>query len=231
MAKISVMVFAAGLGTRMGALTRDRPKPLVEVSGKPLIDHALALVDEINTSYIVINTHYKHEMLSAHLGDMGVKISPEFPDVLETGGGLKAALPMLQTNPVITLNSDAMWVGSNPLKGLINHWDGSRMDGLLLCVPPEQTNGYKGLGDFSMDARGMLCRQGNLVYSGAQIIKTELLDQIDDKVFSLNRLWDIMLKNKTLFGLSYSGLWCDVGTPEGIIEAENMILKEKSNEQ
>jgi MurNAc alpha-1-phosphate uridylyltransferase len=230
MVEISVLVFAAGLGTRMGALTSDRPKPLVEVLGKPLIDHALALVDEINTSHVVVNAHHKHEMLSAHLGDMGVKISSELPDVLETGGGLKAALPMLQTNPVITLNSDAIWVGPNPLKGLINHWDCSRMDGLLLCVPPEQKNGHKGLGDFSMDAQGILCRQGNLVYSGAQIIKTELLDQIDDKVFSLNRLWDIMLKNNTLFGLFYSGLWCDVGTPEGIIEAESMILKEKLND-
>jgi MurNAc alpha-1-phosphate uridylyltransferase len=225
MVEISVMVFAAGFGKRMGALTKDRPKPLVEVCGLPLIDHALALVNGIDKTHVVINTHYKHEMLQAHFADAPIKISLEFPDVLETGGGLKAALPMLETNPVITLNSDVVWAGKNPLQELINHWDSSRMDGLLLCIYPTQKYGHEGPGDFLMDAQGALCRQGDLVYSGAQIIKTDLLDQIDDKVFSLNRLWDVMLKKKTLFGIIYSGLWCDVGTPEGIIEAENLILK------
>ena len=231
MAEISVMVFAAGLGRRMGALTQDRPKPLVEVCGLPLIDHTLALLDGIDKTHVVINTHYKHEMLKAHLAGMSVKISPELPDVLETGGGLKAALPILKTNPVITLNSDVIWVGPNPLQELIDHWDSSRMDGLLLCIPSAQKYGHKGSGDFSIDAQGALCRQGAFVYSGTQIIKTDLLDQIDDKVFSLNRLWDIMLKKKKLFGISYSGLWCDVGTPEGIIEAESMILKKTLNDQ
>lgn len=227
MVEISVMVFAAGFGKRMGALTQDRPKPLVEVCGLPLIDHTLALLEGIDKAHVVINTHYKHDMLQAHLADIPVKISHEFPDVLETGGGLKAALPMLQTNPLITLNSDAIWVGPNPLQELINNWDSSQMDGLLLCIPTAQKYGHKGPGDFSIDAQGALCRQGPLVYSGAQLVKTDLLDQIDEKVFSLNLLWNVMLQKKTLFGMIYSGLWCDVGTPEGIIEAENMILKRR----
>ena len=227
MAEISIMVFAAGFGRRMGALTQDRPKPLLEVCGEPLIDHALALVGGIEKAQVVINVHYKHDMLQAHLSNKPVKISCELPDVLETGGGLKAALHMLQTNPVITLNSDAIWAGENPLKELIEHWDGSLMDGLLLCIPPLQKYGHNGLGDFSMDAQGTICRKGDLVYSGAQIIKTNLLEQIEDEVFSLNRLWDVMLKKKTLFGKVYSGLWCDVGTPEGIVAAENLVLKNK----
>mgnify|MGYP001162163850 FL=1 len=231
MVEMSVMVFAAGFGKRMGALTKDRPKPLLKVCGLPLIDHALALTDGIDKRSVVVNTHYKHEMLKAHLFKAPIKINSEFPDILETGGGLKAALPMLQTNPVVTLNSDAVWAGKNPLQELISHWDSSRMDALLLCIPPARRYGYKGSGDFLINAQGVLCREGDLVYSGAQIIKTGLLGQIDDKAFSLNRLWDFMLKKKTLFGMIYSGLWCDVGTPEGIIEAEHMFLKKTLNDQ
>ena len=225
MVEISIMVFAAGFGKRMGKLTQGRPKPLVEVCGIPLIDHGLALVEEIDKSHVIVNAHYKYEMLQAHVSGKSIKISYELPDLLDTGGGLKAALPMLKTNPVITLNSDAIWAGTNPLQELIDHWDSSRMDGLLLCIPPSQKYGHSGLGDFSIDEQGQLSRRGNYVYSGAQIIKTDLLMQIQDNAFSINRLWDAMLERNTLFGMVYSGLWCDVGTPEGIKEAENMILK------
>ena len=127
MVEMSVMVFAAGFGKRMGALTKDRPKPLLKVCGLPLIDHALALTDGIDKRSVVVNTHYKHEMLKAHLFKAPIKINSEFPDILETGGGLKAALPMLQTNPVVTLNSDAVWAGKTLCKnlsviGIVHEW-------------------------------------------------------------------------------------------------------------
>lgn len=221
----AVMLFAAGFGTRMGALTRDRPKPLIEVAGRPLIDHALALAEEIAPARIVVNTHYRPEMIAAHLAGRGVLISPEQPLILETGGGLKAALPLLGAGPVFAANTDAIWSGPNPLALLRAAWDPSRMDGLLVCVPPAQARGHGGAGDFVADAEGRLTRGPGLIYGGAQILATEGLTSIDAEAFSLNLLWDRMLAEGRLFGLIYPGQWCDVGSPEGIADAEDLLKR------
>ncbi len=219
----AVMLFAAGFGTRMGALTADRPKPLVEVAGRPLIDHALEVA--AGAKRIVANVHYKPEALVAHLQARGVAVSHEDP-ILETGGGLRVALPLLGAGPVMTLNTDAVWTGANPLDQLAAAWDGERMDGLLLVLPDALAG--KGAGDFVMDAEGRLTRARGArgaVYLGAQIVRTEGLLAVPDAVFSLNVLWDQMIATGRLFGVVHRGGWCDVGHPAGIAQAEAMLAR------
>ena len=213
----SVMIFAAGFGTRMGVLTADRPKPLIPVAGKALIDHALSVAAPRRT---VVNAHYCADMLRDHLG-ADVKMSFEDP-ILETGGGLKAALPMLGAGPVFTLNSDAVWAGPNPLDILETAWRPEKMDALLLLIPRENAVGHSGNGDF-INKNGVLTRGQGDVFTGAQIIKTDALSEIPDTVFSLNVLWDRMLAQSRVHGVAYAGKWCDVGTPQGINLAEDML--------
>lgn len=221
----SVMLFAAGFGTRMAPLTDNCPKPLIPVAGKPLIDHALDLVHEIMPSRVVANTHYLADQMAAHLHPLGVILSPEQPDILDTGGGLRAALPSLGSGPVMTMNTDAIWSGPNPLTLLRDAWQPDRMDGLLMCVPIPRAIGHAGTGDFILDDTGRVKRGAGEVFGGVQIIKPDLLDQIPERAFSLNRLWDMQMAQGRLFALSYPGQWCDVGHPEGIAQAEDLLRK------
>lgn len=218
------MLFAAGFGTRMGALTAQTPKPLLEVAGKPLIDHTLDLTQDQGFATIVANLHYLPERLETHLSKRNVTCIFEEPDILETGGGLKNALPHLGNGPIVTSNTDAIWLGPNPFDMILNAWDADRMDALLLCVPLQNCHGHSGAGDFVMASDGRLTRQpGGHVYGGIQILKTELLHGIEEKAFSLNLLWNQMLSKQRLFGLSYPGQWCDVGRPDGIDLAETLL--------
>lgn len=219
----AVMLFAAGFGTRMGALTKDRPKPLIEVAGKPLIDHALDLVNDLGPQRVVANLHYHADQLAAHLAPRGVLLSRESPEILETGGGLRAALPLLGSDPVFTLNTDAIWSGPNPLTLLRAAWDPDRMDALLMCIPIAQTIRHSGSGDFAADETGRITRGGGLVYGGAQILRTDGLHGFQQPAFSLNLLWDQMQQQDRLFALTYPGRWCDVGRPEGIAMAEGLL--------
>lgn len=219
----SVMLFAAGFGTRMGDLTADRPKPLIEVAGKPLIDHALEQITQYGADTVVANLHYKPEMLRDHLEPLGVRTSLEQPDILETGGGLRAALPYLGKGPCFTMNTDAVWQGPNPLALLADQWNSTKMDALLLCVPKARAEGHAGQGDFILSDTGQITRGAGLVYSGVQIIRPDLLHEIEEQAFSLNLLWDRMLSQGRLYGASYPGKWCDVGHPGGIVLAETML--------
>jgi len=219
------MLFAAGFGTRMKHLTAHQPKPLVKVAGRALIDRALALAYEANADPIVTNLHYLPHMLEQHLADSVVQTIREEPQILDTGGGLRNALPYLGTDPVLTLNSDAVWAGPNPLDLLLGAWDPSKMDALLVCVPKAQVHGRDGKADFEIDQSGRLHRGDEVVYGGAQIMKTDLLKTVSEKAFSLNVIWNKMAEQGRLFGLSYPGHWCDVGHPGGIAEAEAMLEK------
>jgi len=219
----SVMIFAAGFGTRMGALTARRPKPLIEVAGKPLIDHALGLARDWGAELIVVNLHYRGAMIRTHLAGTGVLFSEEAPDILETGGGLRAALPLLGDGPVFTMNPDALWSGPNPFGLLARAWEPARMDALLLCVGRGQALGHDGPGDFVVAGDGRARRGPGAVYSGVQILRTEGLHDIGETAFSLNRLWDRIERRGRLFALTYPGRWCDVGRPEGIALAEEML--------
>lgn len=221
----SVMLFAAGFGTRMGALTKSTPKPLIRVAGKALLDHSLALTEGMGLRRVV-NTHYLGKQIADHLSGTDVLISDETGEILETGGGLKAALPMLGSAPVFTMNTDAIWVGPNPLEQLKAHWDPNRMDALLMCVPRDQAVGFAGRGNFVIGSDGRLQRGDGDIYGGIQIMKTEGLGSIQEPSFSLNMLWDRMLDEDRVFGMRYSGRWCDVGTAEGITLAEEMLARD-----
>lgn len=222
-APTSVMLFAAGFGTRMGALTADTPKPLIPVGGRPLIDHAIDLAQDISPERIVANLHYLPERLAAHLTPKGVECLIEEPEILETGGGLRHALPLLGDGPVFTMNTDAIWTGDNPLTVLLNRWNPDEMDALLMCVPKDQAIGFKGLGNFVPDAKGRLVRGDGLIYGGVQILKTDRLAKVSEVSFSLNVVWDDMIADGRLFGVTHRGQWCDVGHPEGIALAESIV--------
>lgn len=223
----ALMLFAAGFGTRMGALTTDRPKPLIPVAGRALIDHALDLVDAAQVSCKVVNLHYLGEQIASHLASRNdIDFAWERPEILETGGGLRAALPLLGDGPVFTLNSDAIWTGPNPLITLRNAWNDADMDALLLLAPAELAIGHRGAGDFKMGADGRINRANGatgLVYLGAQIINPFGLTDIDQNAFSINLLWDRMIAQGRAFGVVHTGQWCDVGNPAGIVEAEALL--------
>lgn len=217
------MIFAAGFGTRMQHLTKDRPKPLIPVSGRALIDHTLALVEPLYPPKIVVNLHYMPDQLEAHLADRNVTTIIEAPDILDTGGGLRNALPVLGPDPVLTTNSDAVWAGPNPLQQIMAAWDPAQMDALLMCVPLSHVHGRIAGGDFRIDTAGRLHRGGDVVYGGIQMVKTDRLHNIEDNAFSLNVIWNQMARDNRLFGCSYPGHWCDVGHPGGIAIAEEML--------
>lgn len=219
----SVMIFAAGFGTRMKHLTKTQPKPMIPVAGKPLIDHALDMVHPIEPPRIVINLHYLPEVLETHLADRPVTTTREVPEILETGGGLRNALPLLHSDPVMTVNPDAIWAGPNPLGLLLEAWDPKGTDALLMCVPMARVHGREGAGDFDFHEGSSLRRGGDMIYGGVQIIKTRLLRNMPDTPFSLNTIWSQMSAKGRLRGLAYPGHWCDVGHPEGIGIAENML--------
>lgn len=217
-----LMIFAAGLGTRMRPLTNDRPKPLVQVAGQTLLDRALHLGRAAGCAPIAVNTHYLGHQIRDHLAGQDVAISDEPQVILDTGGGLRQALPLLGPGPVMTLNPDVVWTGPNPLAALQDAWRDD-MDALLALVPLSRAVARLGTGDFAMDAQGRISRQGDYVYAGAQIIRPELLADIPDQVFSLNRLWDLMIARGRAFGMVHPGGWCDVGRPEAIELAQGML--------
>ncbi len=219
------MIFAAGFGTRMQPLTLTRPKPLIEVAGKTLIDRTLELSDAIAPDVTVVNLHYKSNLLEAHLQGRGVVTVTESPDILDTGGGLKNALPFLNSNPVVTSNSDAIWIGPNPFQCLLQSWDPKKMDALLLCIPFVDCIGRKGTGDFELDAKYRLSRGDSYVFGGIQMMKTDDLNTYSKRAFSLNEIWDLIKTRERLYGAVYPGRWCDIGTPDGIGLAENALAQ------
>lgn len=215
----SILLFAAGFGTRMAPLTDTQPKPLIEVAGQPLLDHALQFCDRLR---VVINTHYLGHQIHDYVAQRETLISHESKAPLETGGGLKQALPLLGSDPVFTMNTDAVWKGHNPITELMNAW-GPSMDALLLMIPKDRAVGHTGSGDFDMSNDGRLARGTQYIYSGVQIIRTDRLAEIEEETFTMWSLWGGMLAHGTMFGLPYSGRWCDVGRPESIPLAETML--------
>lgn len=219
----AILLFAAGFGTRMRHLTADRPKPLVPVAGKPLIEHALDQVRGFGPLKTVVNAHYHAEQIIDHFAGTDVTVLHEVERILDTGGGLRAALPYLGAGPVFTLNTDAVWQGANPLTELAQAWRPDEMDALMLCVPQDRAIGHAGRGDVQIAPDGRLRFGAGPIYSGLQIIKPETLDRIDKEVFSLKDVWLALEPEGRLFGTLYSGRWCDVGSPEGVALAEQEL--------
>lgn len=225
---MNVMIFAAGLGTRMRPLTNTTAKALIPVAGRALIDHALEQARAAVPEQIVVNAHHHGQQVAAHVAAMPkVTCVVEPEPVLETGGGLRNALPLLGSDPVMTLNSDAVWTGPAAARTLGDAWEPARMDGLLLLVPLDRSHGRQGGGDFSVAPDGTVSRNVNgMVYTGAGIVKTDRLLDITDKVFSLRDLWAPMAAAGRLHGVVHPGHWADVGHPAGIEQAENMLAQE-----
>lgn len=215
------MIFAAGFGTRMGALTQDKPKPMVPLAGRPMIDHTIDLLLDAGVENIVANTHYLRDQIEPHLTAKGIGISPETPDILDTGGGLKAAAGMLGSDTIVTMNPDAAWLGANPVKMLLEAWRPD-MQALLLLVPLGNATTARETGDFGLE-QGEIYRKGPYLYTGVQIIRVDQLEQIPDLSFSLNLYWDLLAKAGPLNGVVYDAKWCDIGTPDGLLAAEKLL--------
>lgn len=220
---ISVMIFAAGFGTRMGELTKDCPKPLLPLQGRTLIDQALDHVWDFEPNTVLVNAHYHAEKVLDHFANSPVTVLHEQPKVLETGGGLKAALPHIPTETVITMNSDTLWLGPNPLSVLVNAWDPEAMDALLLCVPAERAIGHTGSGDFAADPKGRITRRGPLTYAGIQIIKTHPVHNINETIFSLNLIWDSLIQQGRAYSAVYPASIYDIGTKDSFYAAAEFL--------
>ena len=226
------MVYAAGFGTRMGGLVDHKPKPLLEVAGKPLLEHALEVVAGANVKTCAVNAHYKADSIVRYLEDRPeISVLVEYPEILDTGGGLLNALPILGSGPAFTLNADAVWSGPNPIECLNREWNPEKMDALLLVVSLANARGHLGSGDFSMLPDGQLRRGAgaeDFVYTGIQIIRTDLLSEFGPGAFSIVPVWARMGASQKLFGTVYGGFWADAGTPHGLACAERMLAAVRS---
>lgn len=229
----TAMVLAAGLGSRMRHVTTDRPKPLVPLAGRPLLDRVLERLDEAGIPRVVVNVHYKADQIERHLAGRSkpeIIISDERDALLETGGGIKKALPLLGPAPFLAVNSDSVWiegVGSN-LRRLCDAWDATRMDCLLMLALGASAVGYQGRGDFSLEPDGRLRRRRErevvpFVYTGVQIVHPRLFDDAPDGAFSMNALWNRALLQGRAYGIRMDGIWMHVGSPEELTEAERVM--------
>ncbi len=230
----TAMVMAAGLGKRMRPLTATRPKPLVEVAGKPLLDHCLARVAEAGVEHAVVNVHYLADALEAHVSrnrhGMNITISDERKLLMETGGGLVQAKDLIDCDPFLCINSDNLWVDGpvNALRQLADRWNDGEMDMLLLLVPLARANNHSGRGDFHMDGVGRLSRRkpnrvAPFVFTGIQMIAKRVLVDTPEGPFSTNLFWDRAIAAGRCFGLVHQGLWFDVGTPGAIPVTEAIM--------
>ena len=230
----TAMVLAAGLGKRMRPLTATRPKPLVEVAGQPLIDHCLDRLRAAGVRKAVVNVHYLAGALEAHLKNrvqgIEIAISDERAQLLETGAGLVHALPMIDADPFLAVNSDNLWVDGpvDTLRLLASNWDEARMDALLLVVPLARAYCHVGRGDFHMSAAGALKRRkpngvAPFVYTGIQLVSKALLKDAPEGAFSTNILWDRAIAAGRCFGAVHQGLWFDVGKPQSIKATEQVL--------
>jgi MurNAc alpha-1-phosphate uridylyltransferase len=224
------MVLAGGLGKRMRPLTNDVPKPMVKIAGRPLIDHVLDRLAAAGVTDAVVNLHYKPAPLRAHLEGRNaprVSFSDETDLLMDTGGGVKKALPLLGTAPFFTHNSDSIWIQgmTDNLRRMGEYWDETRMDALMLMAPITTATGYDGKGDFAMDGIGRLRRReahriAPFVWTGVQIIHPRTFENTPEVPFSTNLIWDRLIAADRLYGLRLDGRWMHVGSPEGIEEAE-----------
>lgn len=231
----TAMVLAAGMGTRMRPLTDDRPKALVEVAGRPLVDHMLDRLAEGGVERAVVNVHYRAEQMERHLaarrGRPAITVSDERGALLETGGGLKQARPLLGDAPVYVANTDSVWQGgSNAAALLARAWDPAVMDVLLLVVPLVNATGFDGAGDFFPDEDGQLIFRGDaasapLAYMGLHITKPQVVDAEPEGAFSLAAIWRRLALAGRLRGVVFDGFWMHVGDPAARDEAERRLAE------
>jgi MurNAc alpha-1-phosphate uridylyltransferase len=229
----TAFVLAAGLGTRMRPLTDRMPKPLVSLAGRPLLDHVLDRLADAGITKAIVNVHYLADQIEVHVAYRAmpaITISDERSVLLETGGGVVHALPMLGASPFVIHNSDSVWIDhdNGNLNRMLNTWNDECMDSLMLLAPVAATIGYDGRGDFDILPDGRLARRGAApsapyVFAGVSIAHPRLFSEAPTGPFSLNELWDRAIEHGRLFGIPLEGLWMHVGTPEALTEAEAAI--------
>ena len=231
----TAMVMAAGLGKRMRPLTATRPKPLVEVAGKALIDHVFNRLRSAGVKRAVVNVHYLADALEAHLDNrvkgIEIQVSDERSQLMETGGGIVQARDLLGDKPFIVVNSDNLWVDgpADAIRLLGARWDDAAMDALLLLVPLAQAHNHGGQGDFHLAPDGRITkrrqpgRPAPFVYTGVQILSPRVIADWPEGAFSTNLFWDRAIAAGRAYGLVHQGLWFDVGTPEAIGRTEAIL--------
>lgn len=235
LASDTAMVLAAGLGKRMRPLTATQPKPLVRVAGKPLLDHALDHLNTAGVAKAVVNVHYLADAIEGHCkvrkAGPAITISDERDALLETGGGMARALPLLP-DPFFALNSDNVWLDGprNVFAELSAAWDPERMDALLLVVPHARALNYKGKGDFHLDALGRVSRRRSgriapFIYSGIQLVSHRLMREAPRGQFSTNVLWNRAIEEGRLFGIAHTGVWFEVGEPSAVHATEDWLTR------
>ena len=228
------MVLAAGLGKRMRPLTASRPKPLVRVAGKPLIDYTLDKLKEAGVARAVVNVHYMADQMIAYLANRAapaIKISDESSALLETGGGMIKALPLIGSDPFFCINSDNIWLDgpTNAFAALSRAWDAQQMDALLLLVGHARAFNHEGRGDFQLDPLGRIARRkpgrvAPFISTGLQLVSQRLLRDAPSGAFSTGMLWDRAIAEGRLYGVSHTGLWFEVGAPHMIAPTEAALL-------
>lgn len=233
----TAMILAAGLGTRMRPITNRWPKPLIKVAGRAMIDRLLDHLVAAGVERCVVNLHHKADMLRQHLeqrDDIAIAFSEE-PELLETGGGVAKALPLLGKDPFLVLNGDVVWFnGPTPaLERLSARWEDAEMDALLLMQRTSSAFGYEGVGDFFLDPVGHPRRRRErevapLLFAGVQILHPRLFAGAPEGAFSLNVLYDRALEAGRLYGVVHDGEWYHVGTPEALSEVHARILPARS---
>ena len=231
MSKITTaMLLAAGLGTRMKPLTDTRPKPLIEVGGRTLVDRVLDKLVQQGVTRAVVNVHYLADQMIAHLKtrkDIEIAISDERAVLLETGGGVIQALPLLGDDPFFVINTDVTWAtpGDTTFLKMAEAYDPNEMDALLLLADMGATLGFRGPGDFFLGHDGHVQRRGDkpsapYVFAGTHITRADLLKSYEAKPFSANIYWNAMGRAGRLYGTVMSPFWMHVGDPAGRDEAE-----------
>lgn len=229
----TAMILAAGLGKRMRPITDAIPKPLVEIGGRSMLDHALDRVSDAGIETAIVNVHYLADLVEARLASRStprIIVSDERGQLLETGGGIRKALPLLGSDPFLLMNSDSLWLEGPRanVSALIRAWNPAQMDILLLLAASATSIGYDGYGDFNMDNVGRLTRREErrmtpFVYAGVAILRPELFADTPEGSFSLNLLFDRAIAADRLFGLRLDGQWLHVGTPDAVKEANFRI--------
>jgi MurNAc alpha-1-phosphate uridylyltransferase len=231
------MVLSAGLGTRMAPANGTLPKPLVELHGKALIDRVLDRHAEAGIERAIVNVHHKADLIEAHIKRRrrpAIEISDERAKLLDTGGGVKKALPRLGPGPFLIHNADSVWiegVGSNLVR-LMQAWDDTRMDCLLMLALASHSLGYQGRGDFAFEADGRIRRRRveqeivPFAFTGVSIAHPRLFEGSPDGAFSLNAVWNTAIAKGRAFGMRMEGIWMHVGTPDALAQAEQQLARE-----
>jgi N-acetyl-alpha-D-muramate 1-phosphate uridylyltransferase len=227
---MQVLILCGGRGTRLNG---ERPKPLIEIGGRPMIDWALGALRRAGVEKVVVNTHHLADQMVRHLGRYGdwIEISDESEELLESGGGVVKALPRLGREAFFLLNADSLWIDeeSPELQRLALAWRNEEMDILLMLAPLDMATGHSGKADFVMDGEGRLARApdpaNGHVYAGAAILHPRLFEGVKAAPHSVNVHFDRAIAAGRLYGMVMEGAWFTVGTPSAIGEVVGALAR------